>query len=68
MGVPALHPKGFWYDPVSPRSRELAVFFGHKDPQRRWRWHKPPPELPHKGWRHRQDCWCEFCRKEGGPS
>ncbi len=24
MGVPALHPKGFWYDPVAPKSRELA--------------------------------------------
>jgi hypothetical protein len=49
MGVPAYHPKGFWYDPVAPKSRELAFFFGHRDPKKRWRWHQAPPELPQKG-------------------
>jgi hypothetical protein len=55
MGVPAYHSKGFWYDPVAPRSRELAFFFGHRDPKKRWRWHQAPPELPEKGWRHYSD-------------
>ena len=65
MGIPAYHPKGFWYDPVAPRSRELAFFFGHKDPKKRWRWHQAPPELPESGWRHYSDCWCEYCRTSG---
>jgi hypothetical protein len=31
MGVPAYHPERFWYDPVAPRSRQLAFFFGSRD-------------------------------------
>ncbi len=63
IGVPAYHPKGFWYDPVAAKSRELGFFFGPRDPKKRWRWHQAPPELPQKGWRHHSDCWCELCRK-----
>ena len=63
IGVPAYHPKGFWYAPVAPKSRELGFFFGPRDPKKRWRWHQAPPELSQKGWRHHGDCWCELCRK-----
>ena len=40
IGVPAYHPKGFWYDPVALKSRELGFFFGPRDPKKRWRWHQ----------------------------
>ena len=63
IGVPAYHPKGFWYDSVAPKSRELGFFFGPRDPKKRWRWHQAPPVLPQTGWRHHSDCWCELCRK-----
>ena len=62
IGVPAYRPKGFWYDPVVPKSRELG-FFGPRDSKKRWRWRQAPPESPQKGWRHRSDSWCELCRK-----
>ena len=26
------------------------------------RWHNEPPALPTTSWRHRKDCWCEYCR------
>ena len=62
IGVPAYHPQGFWYEPVAPRSRQLAFFFGSRNPKKRWRWHNEPPVLPQASWRHRKDCWCEYCR------
>jgi hypothetical protein len=62
MGVPAVHPKGFWYDPVAPRSRELGFFFDSRDPKKRWCWHQARPALPRTGWRHRKDCWGDYCR------
>ena len=65
MGVPAEHPDGFFYEPVSPGSRELAFFFGGRDPKKRWRWSGAPPSLPRERWRHRRDCWCEHCRQPG---
>ena len=35
MGVPAHHAQGFWFEPVTPRTRELAFFFGSRDPKKR---------------------------------
>ena len=63
IGVPAYHPKGFWYDPVAPKSRELGFFFGPRDPRSADAGTGAPPELPQSGWRHHSDCWCELCRK-----
>ena len=44
MGVPAEHPDGFFYEPVSVGSRELAFFFGGRDAKKRWRWNSSTTE------------------------
>ena len=62
LGVPAYHPKGFWYDPVAPKSGELGFFVAPR-PQEALAPAPSAARVPQKGWRHYSDCWCELCRK-----
>ena len=63
IGVPAYHPKGFWYDPVAPKSRELGFFFGPATPRSAGAGIRCRPSCPKRAGATNSDCWCELCRK-----